>query len=233
MDEGNHAVKVSAAKINQINEVTSFLQIVPASIQSGGDRLNTYAFLDSGSTVSFIDQSVQEKLRAQGTDVTLNIAGIHGAKDLKTEEVPLKIKGLHSKVHSIEAFAQPSISMGKTNYNYSQLKQSFNHFSILPNKSFNLMEVGIMLGQDAYELQLPLDYKIGTRSEPFDVLTDLGWVVSGPMTGRRRQNVCHFAFTEDVKVAENIQTWWDIENYASKINVVSQSKKELQAHRRC
>ena len=83
MDEGNHAVNVSAATINQSNEVTSFLQVVPVSIQSGGKRLNTYAFLDSEPTVSFIQQSVQEKLRAQGTDVTLNIAGIHGAKDLK------------------------------------------------------------------------------------------------------------------------------------------------------
>ena len=191
----------------------------------------TYAFLDSGSTVSFIDQSVQEKLQAQGTDVTLNIAGIHGTKDLKTEKVPPKIKGLHSKVHSIEAFAHPSISMGNTNYNYNKLKQSFNRLSVLPNKSFNLMEVGIILGQDAYELQRPLDYKIGTRSEPFAVLTKLGWVVSGHMTGKRTQSICHFAITEDVKVGENIQTWWDIETYASKINVVSQSKKELQAQK--
>ena len=82
MDESNHAVNVSAATINQINEVTSFLQIVPVSIQSGTSKLNTYAFLNSGSTVSFIDQSVQEKLQAQGADVTLNIAGIHGTKDL-------------------------------------------------------------------------------------------------------------------------------------------------------
>ena len=227
MDEGNHAVNISAATINQSNEVTSFIQIVPVSIQSGGNRLNTYAFFDSGSTVTFIDQSVQEKLRAQGTDVTLNISGIHGTKDLKTEKIPLKIKGLHSKVHSIEAFAHPSISLGNTNYNYNKLKQNFNHFSVLPIKSFNLMEVGIILGQDAYELKRPLDYKIGTRSEPFAVLTELGWVVSGPITVKRRQN----AFTEDVKVAENIQTLWDIETYASKINVVSQSKKELQAQK--
>ena len=93
------------------------------------------------------------------------------------------------------------------------------------------MEVGIILVQDAYELQLPLDYKIGTRSEPFAVLTELGWVVSSPMTGKRKLNACHFAFTEDVKLAENIQTWWDIETYTSKINVVSQSKKELQARK--
>ena len=77
MDKGNHAVNVSAATINQSNEVTSFIQIVPVSIQSGGNRLNAYVFLDSGSPVSLIDKIVHEKLRAQGTDVTLNIAGIH------------------------------------------------------------------------------------------------------------------------------------------------------------
>ena len=74
------------------------------------------------------------------------------------------------------------------------------------HKSLNLMEVGIILVQDAYELQCPLDYKIGTRRELLAVLTELGWVVSGHMTGKRRQNVCHFGFTDDVKVAENIQT---------------------------
>ena len=30
-------------------------------------------------------------------------------------------------------------------------------------------------------------------------------------------------------MAEKIPSWWDIENYVSTINVVSQSKKELQA----
>ena len=32
-------------------------------------------------------------------------------------------------------------------------------------------------------------------------------------------------------MAENIQSWWDIETYASKIYVVSQSKKEPEAQR--
>ena len=51
------------------------------------------------------------------------------------------------------------------------------------------------------------------------------------MTGKKSQNVCHFASTEDVKVAENIQSWWNIETFGSKINVVSQSKKEQQAQK--
>ena len=72
MDEGNHKVNLSAATFSQNNEVIGFLQIVPVSIHSVSNRLNTNAFLDSGSTDSFIDQSVNEKLRAKGTDFTLS-----------------------------------------------------------------------------------------------------------------------------------------------------------------
>ena len=166
----------------------------------------TYAFLDSGSTVSFIDQSVKDQLQAKGTDVTLNIAGIHGTQNFRTEKVPIKIKGLHSKVHSIEAFTNPSISLGNTTYDCKELKNNFRHLNVLTNRTFNKMEVGIILGQDAYEIQGPLDYKIGTQSEPFAVLTELGWVISGPMTGKKNQIGFHFASTEDVKAAEKIQS---------------------------
>ena len=51
------------------------------------------------------------------------------------------------------------------------------------------------------------------------------------MTGKKNSKFCHFVFIEDVKVAENTQPWWDIEIYASKIKVVSESKKELQAQK--
>ena len=212
MDEGSHAVNVSAATINQSNQFNSFLQIVPLSGQSGGNSLTTYAFLDSGSTVSLIDQSVKDQLKAKCTDVTVNIAGIHGTQDLRTEKVPITIKGLHSKVHSIETFAHPSISLGNITNDYKELKNNFRHLNVLTNRTFILMGVGVTLGQDAYEIQRPLDYEIGTRSEPFAGSTDFGWVVSGPMTGKKSQNTCQFATTEDVKVAENIQSCWDIEN---------------------
>ena len=118
------------------------------SIESSGNRLNTYAFLDSGSTVSFNNQSLQEMLRTRGTDVTLNLSGIHVTEDLKTKRVPLKKKVLHSKVHSIDAFAHTSISLGNTNYSYNKLRKTFNHLSVVHNNSFNLMENGIIIGQD-------------------------------------------------------------------------------------
>ena len=130
-DESSHAVNVSTATINQSNQVTSVLHIVPVSVQSGGNRLTTYAFFDSGSTVSFIHQNVKDQLQVKGTDVTLNIAGIHGTQDLRTEKVPITIKGLHSKVHSIETFAHSSISLGNTTYDHKELKNNFRHLNVL------------------------------------------------------------------------------------------------------
>ena len=93
------------------------------------------------------------------------------------------------------------------------------------------MDLGIILGQYAYKIQRPLDYMFGTRIEPFAVLTEIGWVISDPMTGTKIQSVCHFAPSEYVKVIEIIQSLCDIEIYAPKINVGSQSKKEQQAQK--
>ena len=81
------------------------------------------------------------------------------------------------------------------------------------------MEVGLILGQDVYDLQRPLDYRIGSLEEPYAVLTKLGWVVGGPMNNKKGKDVCHFAFTEDAKMADNVRKWWDIETYASKFIV--------------
>ena len=51
------------------------------------------------------------------------------------------------------------------------------------------------------------------------------------MAGKKSRKVCHFASTEDVKLADNIQKWWDIETHASEMNVVSQSRKKQEAQK--
>ena len=65
----------------------------------------------------------------------------------------------------------------------------------------------------------------------FAVLTERGWIVTEHLRGKKRQNFCHFALTENLNVAKNIQTCWDIETYPFKIKVLSQSKKDLQAEK--
>ena len=183
-EDSSQASNVSAAAIGKFNEVSSFLQIAPVSVRYGRRQLQTYAFMDTGSTVSFIDKSLRRKLQAEGNGVTLNVVGIHGTKDLLTEKVRVTVKGLNSISFPVEAFEHKSISMGNASYNYEELKDRFDHLTVLPNHKFNLMEIGLILGQDVYDLQRPLDYRIGKIEERYAMLSKLGWVVSEPMTSK-------------------------------------------------
>ena len=82
----------------------------------------------------------------------------HGNKELKSGTFYNEIKRIrvHSKKHSIGAFANTSFSSGNTNCDHT-LKQSFHHLCVLTKKTFNLMEAGIILDPDASELQRALD----------------------------------------------------------------------------
>ena len=41
--------------------------------------------------------------------------------------------------------------------------------------------VKMIIGQDAYSLRTPVEYKSGEPSQPCAVRTDLGWTTSGPL----------------------------------------------------
>ena len=124
--------------------------------------------------------------------MTLNIDGDYRKKDLNPENFSSQYDETAFKGAFNQSVFTPINLFGETNYNYNKLKQSFNHLNVLPNKSINLMKVGIILGQDAYELKRPMDCKMGTQSEPFAVLTEQESVVSGPTTGDKKTKCVSF-----------------------------------------
>ena len=93
------------------------------------------------------------------------------------------------------------------------------------------MDVGIIIGQDAYDLKKTLGLKDNNTKAIFRRSNRVRMGSQWTHDGQETKNCCHFVFTKDVKVAEIIQKWLDIEIYSSKINVASQSKKDLQAQK--
>ena len=161
-------------------KLRDFFLIVHVSIESGGNSVNKSAFLDSGSTFSFTKLGLQVTLRAQGTEVTLIIAGIHVRKDLKTEGGHLKtMECIKTCTQSTPLYARRNHSEKQTTTKIDLERQSFSHLTVLPNKNFNLMVVGIIHPKNAYELQRPLHWKILTRLETLADPIELGCVVSG------------------------------------------------------
>ena len=73
------------------NGNSGFLQLIPISIGSDNRCVETIALCDTGSTVSFMDQSLVSLLRLEGKESVMSVAGIDGLSDMKTEIVTANV----------------------------------------------------------------------------------------------------------------------------------------------
>ena len=68
------------------NSCGGSLQIVPITLSSANNSIETMAICDSGSTLSFVDKSLRDQLDVPGNSITLNIAGINRTKEMVSEK---------------------------------------------------------------------------------------------------------------------------------------------------
>merc|ERR1712117_743499 len=112
-----------------------------------------------------------------------------------------------------------------------KLKSRYPHLKKLPDRSYNVSQVQVILGQDCYDVHHPIEFKKSEdRSAPWAVRTRLGWALSGPLPVKQVATMTTSAVsvTED-KLASQLSRWWDIESYASNCDVTGQSKDERRA----
>ena len=159
------------------------IQLIPVSIGSDRRCVETIALCDTGSTVSFMDQSLVSLLRLKGKESVMSVAGIHGLSDMKTEVVTANVGPSETKTigDTLTFCSHPNLNVGNKKYDFQTLKQKYDYLSDLPDIEISMKDVKVILGQDAYHLIRPLEYKSGEKSQPWAVRTALGWTVSGAL----------------------------------------------------
>ena len=73
----------------------------------------------------------------------------------------LKIKGKQLTVNS-----QKNLEIGRSVYNVQEMKQNYMYLKCVGFKEIKFKKVTIILGQNAYELIQPLEYKSGGENKP-------------------------------------------------------------------
>ena len=80
-------VQASNAHVSAVSEGSGSMNIVPVRIFPAGQQhraVTTYAFLDNGSSASFIDSALLAKLHAPSAQRTLTLTTVSGKKVLHT-----------------------------------------------------------------------------------------------------------------------------------------------------
>ena len=124
---------------------------------------------DSGSSISFVDKSVVPKLQLQGRKAALSVAGIHGSQDVKTEIVPIAVSA-HEKsrpLTTVPFYVHEKLKLGDQIVELQELKDRYPHQRNLPDQSYNLNDVQVILGQDCYDQrQTAMVFTTSSRHKP-------------------------------------------------------------------
>ena len=118
--------------------------------------------------------------------------------------------------------SHPNLNVGDKKYDY---------LSKLPDVEFAMKDVKIILGQDAYHLIRPLEYKSREKSQPCAVKTALGWTVSGYLPKKETSCLsvsCNLSIALDA-LSEQMKKCWDKETSSSVSNITGKLKEEKRA----
>ena len=137
-----------------------FLHLIPISIGKDKGCVETIALGDTGSTVSFMDQSLVSLLRLKGKESAMSLAGIHGLSDLKTEVLTANVPPSEQETigDTLTFCIHPNLNVGDKKYHFKRLKQEYDSLSLsnLPDIEIPIKDVKVILGKDAYHLIRPL-----------------------------------------------------------------------------
>ena len=232
----NEDQKQNVENIDEVSNLSSMtssgvLPVIPVSIGSGSKIVKTFALCDSGASLSFVDESLMKTLKLTGQPVDLNVAGIHGASDISSKRLRVRIGDQQGKVkEDIMAYSHPDVNAGNRTYNLKKLKEEYPHLSVLKDSTINLKDVKVILGQDCYHLHRAIGHRKCGKSKPWAVLTKLGWMLSGPLP---QQETAKFTteslvFADVDPLVDQMKTRSRMELYTSHCSVSEMSKENTE-----
>ena len=165
------------------------LQAIPVTLFYQDFNIETYALLDRGSSNTQITQNIADALRIQVPKcIELPLASLHGEHTVTTADVMIGIGSLRSSkpvtslpvyATSIEQLQMPTFPAEMLN----RLCRDHDHLAevSLPHIRDNKIEIGILIGADAFLATVPKHFTTGKPGTPYEINTMLGWTLKGPV----------------------------------------------------
>ncbi|XP_063367679.1 uncharacterized protein LOC134656091 [Cydia amplana] len=185
--------KKETAESSPTNETVSFinindhkvlLKVVPIKIRGPNGVFMTSAFLDDGSSISLISKSLAERAGLRGRTETMRVSGAWKDSDLECTYtvVSIDVSSLNgSETFNVNLRAVDNLEIPEQDFRSIDCNK-FAHLQKLKDKwSPNVISCNpeVLIGQDNYDLIMPLEICKGKPLEPFATRTVLGWSVHG------------------------------------------------------
>lgn len=200
-DRSNHGVP-SASKppapqierncnIHQAETNEVLFRIVPVTLHGMNTEIHTFAFIDDGSELSLIEDSVANELNLQGPHkpLCLKWTGEIRRYEKASRKVDLGISGSGTAVHPLKGIhTVAELKLPTQTLLIDELKQKYPHLRDIPIESYRNAVPRVLLGLDHTSLGNTLKCREGAWRDPIAVKTRLGWTVYGNSSGNETGN---------------------------------------------
>ncbi|XP_062538068.1 uncharacterized protein LOC134206382 [Armigeres subalbatus] len=163
----------------------TLFRYIPVILHGHGVSVETYAFMDDGSSSTFMEDSLLKELKLKGKSAPLCLTWTADQHRVEKDSVKLslEISGMANKnkryelkkVHTVRRLALP-----KQTVDVDTLASEYKYLEGLPIAPYRNVSPRILLGVDSCRLGYALNSREGTDGEPIASRTRLGWVIYGP-----------------------------------------------------
>lgn len=152
--------------------------LVTLKLKNKPHQIVTYAFFDTGSSVSFCTENIMRQLGAQGkkTQITINTMG--NSQKLNAYVINgLQVAGIASKqvVDLPNVYTKEFMPVTKEHIPTQDEIQKWPHLASIPIPQIHA-EIGIMIGNNVPDAYTPFDLVTGPHGSPHATRTRLGWI---------------------------------------------------------
>lgn len=215
-----HTVNCHVKRYNKV-----FYQIVPITLINGNNKVETFAFLDSGSSVSLINADTAEQLQVKGVFKPMTLAWTNGdtQEDSKSMSVQISIKSSNNNRFNIKDLRTiENLKLPTQSLDINCLRKQFSYLKNVQLESYENATPTILLGlPHAYLFKGEKEIS-GQFSEPVAKLTKLGWVLYGNSKHDAHNNNEHlFVISEDIddeqSIKEMMSKFFSVESLGVKV----------------
>ncbi|XP_065089502.1 uncharacterized protein LOC135710766 [Ochlerotatus camptorhynchus] len=189
---GQSTVTTNATVTIHRQPVSSTLfKILPVTLYGENGSIDTYAFLDDGSSVTLVEKSIAEELGADGKMQSLCIQWTSGInKKIPTKQLGklgISEPGGKKRFDVSEVYTVENLGLPEQSLDFESMAKQYKHFRNLSVKSFQRAVPGVLIGLNNTHLMNTLKLREGEEQEPVAAKTRIGWVVCGGLRGGAHQ----------------------------------------------
>lgn len=201
-----------------VNNPTNF-RYIPVRLIHNSKSIEVMAFLDCGSTGTFLEHVVAKELDLEGPTSALHLkfSGDSHHTENDSMNVSLEISGIHDDattykmkhVHTVK-----NLNLREQHLEYEQLAKRFSHLKNLPVASYSGERPSILIGLRHWKLALEREIRVNDENEsPIASKCLLGWsIYAGGNDVSQSINFCderECLFSLGVKVDANELTSYE------------------------